>query len=83
MPLRITVELIPGGNEAKKETLGVMAIERVSAVEEGTGDYRIIEMPGPSAQFYTRAFFLKSIQRDMDIFQFLSNIFAGKKNATK
>jgi hypothetical protein len=30
MPLRVTIEYIPGGNEARKETLAVVSITNVS-----------------------------------------------------
>jgi len=87
MPLRITIELIPGGNEATKRTLGVLQIERCGEVRLvknrhkvpciQVADYRVQEMYEAGG---IRGYTLNGVNLEpYNIFKFLRNILREKK----
>jgi hypothetical protein len=39
--IRVTFELLPGGNEAKARTIGIMEIANIKTYTDGTADYAV------------------------------------------
>ena len=68
--LRVTVELIPDGDDERRRTLGRLEIENVSAESLTTGVYRLImdefdeRIPGHRSTFRTIAE-LENVERDI------------------
>ena len=72
--LRITVELVPGGNEAKKRIIGVCHIVNIGDVGAGCANYHISEMTESGINPW-KAF---SIFRHLNVFRFLEALFTNK-----
>jgi hypothetical protein len=73
--IRVTIELIPHGNEAQKWTLGVMHIINRGG-DDKEANYHIVEMINDIQEWETIA-----TKRDKNIFTFLMHIFSARKPA--
>lgn len=77
MPLRVTIELIPGGNEARKRTLAVMNIERDEDIKfkdgKEYGNYSVIKMyhDDPTGGYIEPA---DNVERDPNPIKFLKHL---------
>jgi hypothetical protein len=45
--IRITFELLPGGDEARKRTIGLMEVANIATRLDGTADYAVIMTKTP------------------------------------
>lgn len=73
--LRITVELIPAGNEARKRVLGVMHVARTDGNEQ-VADYKVVEMQTEASSLVYRVYGIAG--RD-NVFDFLRGLLQGEK----
>jgi hypothetical protein len=81
--LRVTIELIPFGNEVCKKTIGVIRI-----ANDGTGDrdkacYDIIEMNPVGPQHGMRKFRAENVERIFRPLDFLRELFSKAVNVSR
>ena len=79
--LRVTVELVPFGNECLKKTIGVAHIANIgvhSTSDEGSAlcNYNVVEMVESGQVKYK----VDGIMRYANVFRFLEDLFAHKKD---
>lgn len=79
--LRITIDLIPNGNEALQTRLGVMTVSRVTRSVAGrvpeNATYTVVEFTGTRVRQW-RAI---GVTRFRNVFQFLEDLFVKKSPA--
>lgn len=59
--IRVTFELLPGGNEDRARTIGIMEIANIRTHEDGTADYAVAMLKTPPFAGALRAAWRKGL----------------------
>jgi hypothetical protein len=81
--LRVTVELIPFGNEVNKETIGVIHIANDGTSNRDKACYDIIEMSPVGPQHGMRKFRAEDVVRISQPLDFLRELFSKAINISR